>query len=369
MPSFEVKTAQRSYPSIVERGILQQVARFVPPNTGKIFIVTTDDVWALHGKRLEPRLSRYEIHVLTLPNGEENKRFSWVESLAEKMVEKGADKTSLVIGFGGGIVADVSGFLASIFMRGIPTVQIPTTLLAQVDAAVGGKTGVNLTSGKNLIGTYHHPNAVLTDPEVLATLNDREFRAGLFEIIKCAIIRDKALFEFLESSVRKVLAKDPASVERIICDAVRIKAEVVSIDERDDDLRRILNFGHTVGHAMEAETGYTYFIHGEAVAWGMLAATRLAELLDVVSLSDGERIKQLVCRYGPLPQAGSLDPDHLVERLFKDKKTVGGKVHFVLPTGIGEVKVFAGQDMAVVREAIVNTLHAPSATLLQSIAR
>lgn len=357
MPTFEVKTAQRTYPSIVERGILQHVNRFIPRNTGKLFIITTEDVWRLHGKRLEPRLAGYDHFVLKLAEGEENKRFSWVESLAEEMMKHGADKASLIIGFGGGIVADVSGFLASIFMRGIPTIQIPTTLLAQVDAAVGGKTGVNLTSGKNLLGTYHHPLAVLADPEVLCTLSDREYRAGLFEIIKCAIIRDAQLFDFLESSASYILGKQPAAVDRIVADAVRIKCEVVSADERENDLRRILNFGHTIGHAMESETGYVYFVHGEAVAWGMLAATRLAELLDVLSPSEAARITKLIHRYGPLPSAAALDPDHLVSRLSSDKKSMGGNVHFVLPTRIGEVKVFAGQDMVIVRQAIVDSLQ------------
>lgn len=357
MPTFEVKTAQCSYPAIVERGILQNVNRFIPRNTGKIFVVTTEEPWRLHGKRLENRLINHEHYILKLAEGEENKRFSWVESLAEEMMGKGADKTSLVIGFGGGIVADVSGFLASIFMRGIPTIQIPTTLLAQVDAAVGGKTGVNLTTGKNLLGTFHHPRAVLTDPEVLCTLPDREYRAGLFEIIKCGIIRDAALFDFLESSAAAVLAKQPAAVDRIVADAVRIKCEVVSADERENDLRRILNFGHTVGHAMEAETGYVYFVHGEAVGWGMLAATRLAELLDVLPGGDAARIAKLIHRYGPLPSAAEIDPDHLIRRLSSDKKSIGGDVHFVLPTRIGEVKVFAGQDMSIVRQAIVDSLQ------------
>jgi 3-dehydroquinate synthase len=358
MPTFEVKTAQRTYPSVVERGILQNIRRFIPRGTGKVFVITTAEVWRLHGKRIANQIAVYEHFVLTLPEGEENKRFSWVETLAEQMMEHGADKTSLVIGFGGGIVADVSGFLASIFMRGIPTIQIPTTLLAQVDAAVGGKTGVNLTSGKNLIGTYHHPVAVLTDPDVLYTLPPREYRAGLFEIIKCGIIRDASLFNLLESSAQKVLDNDPACVDQIVAAAVRIKAEVVSADERESDLRRILNFGHTVGHAMEAETGYVRYVHGEAVAWGMLAATRLAELLNVLPTPYAGRIRSLICRYGPLPPASDLDPDRLVDRLSKDKKTVGGNVHFVLPTRIGEVKIFAGQDMAVVREAIVDTLRA-----------
>ncbi len=295
--------------------------------------------------------------MLFLAEGESQKRFSWVESLAEQMVEQGADRTSLVIGFGGGIVSDISGFLASIFMRGIPTIQIPTTLLAQVDAAVGGKTGVNLTSGKNLIGSYHHPVAVLTDPEVLCTLPAKEYRAGLFEVIKCAIICDPSLFDFLDTHAEEVFSMQPEAVDRIVATAVRIKAEVVSVDERDNDKRRILNFGHTVGHAIEAETEYVRFIHGEAVAWGMLAATRLAELLRILPESEAKRINQLICRYGPIPPASDINPDHLVSRLSSDKKTVQGKVHFVLPIYVGEVKVYAGDNMDIVRRAVVETLQ------------
>src|SRR5262249_27508950 len=172
------------------------------------------------------------------------------------MVQRGADRTSMIIAFGGGIVNDMGGFLAAIFMRGIPVVQIPTTLLAQVDAAVGGKTGVNLVSGKNLIGSFHQPAAVLIDPAVLATLPDREYRAGLYEIIKTGVIRSFPLFAFLAGHRDAVLSREPAAVDYIIAESVRIKAEVVTADEREGDLRRILNFGHTFGHALEAETGY-----------------------------------------------------------------------------------------------------------------
>ncbi len=357
MPTFEVKTAQRAYPCVVERGVVGRVRQWIPRGTGKVFVITTDQVWRQHGKRLEPKLAPNEFHVLTLAEGESQKRFTWVESLAEQMVQEGADRKSLVIGFGGGIVADVSGFLASIFMRGIPTIQIPTTLMAQVDAAVGGKTGVNLTSGKNLLGTYHHPLAVLTDPDVLCTLPNREYRAGLFEIIKCAIICDPSLFDLLEKQADEVLAMRPEVVDQIVAAAVRIKAEVVSSDERENNIRRILNFGHTVGHAIEAETEYVRFVHGEAVGWGMLAATRLAELLEILPASEAERIRRLICRYGPLPSAKDLDPDHLVARLSSDKKTVQGKVHFVLPLYIGEVKVYAGENLPLVRRAIVETLQ------------
>jgi 3-dehydroquinate synthase len=328
-------------------------------------VVTTEDVWRLHGTVLEEQFGPEKMQVLFFPGGEANKRLDRVEELAEQMVARGGDRTSLVIGFGGGIVTDVSGFLAAIFMRGVPVLHIPTTLLAQVDAATGGKTGVNLRSGKNLIGSFHQPVAVLIDPEVIATLPPREYRAGLFEVIKCGIIRDRALFELLAEQSEDVLAMKRELLDELIAGAVRIKAEVVSADERESDLRRILNFGHTVGHAIEAETKYAQFLHGEAIALGMLAATRLAELIRMLSGADAERIRHTICRYGACfngrnggwPSARNLDPHRLITRLASDKKTVEGKVHFVLPTAIGQVRIVPGIDRAVIRQAITESLQ------------
>jgi 3-dehydroquinate synthase len=358
MPILEVQTAQHTYASVVERGILAEVREYIPRATSRIFVVTTEDVWKLHGSTFSQSLRGANIHVLFFPGGEANKRFAQVEALAEQMVEHGADRGSLVIGFGGGIVTDVGGFLAAIFMRGVPVLQIPTTLLAQVDAAVGGKTGVNLVGGKNLIGSFHQPVAVLIDPNVLATLPEREYRAGLFEVVKCGVIRDPDLFRRMALRSKEILALESDLVDSLIADAVRIKAEVVSEDEREGGLRRILNFGHTIGHAIEAETGYIRFLHGEAVAHGMLAATRLAKLTGMLSEVGASEIAATIRKYGPIPAAGDLDPDRLIARLGSDKKTIQGKVHFVLPARIGEVKVVSGIDPVVIREAIVETLHA-----------
>jgi 3-dehydroquinate synthase len=358
MPGLEVRTAQHTYSNVIERGILRRVSEFIPQTAGKLFIITTQDVWTLHGRRMEEHLKQGR-EVVFFPNGEVNKRLAAVEELANQLAAHGADRTSIVIGFGGGIVTDVSGFLAAIFMRGIPVLQIPTTLLAQVDAAVGGKTGVNLVSGKNLIGSFHQPLAVLIDPDVLSTLPEREYRAGLFEVIKCGIIRDRALFDLLARVPDQVLSRQPVLVDKLIASAVRIKAEVVSADEREGDLRRILNFGHTIGHAIEAETEYVRFLHGEAIAWGMLAAARLAELLGMLQHEPAETIKQVICRYGPLPPANDLDCGSLLERLAGDKKTLQGRIHFVLPTAVGEVKVISGIDPHIIGQAIIESLQAP----------
>jgi 3-dehydroquinate synthase len=312
--------------------------------------VTTADVWALHGAAVRAD------HVLFFPGGEARKRLSEVEALAEQMVAAGADRSSVVIAMGGGIVNDVAGFLAAIFMRGIPVIQVPTTLLAQVDAAVGGKTGVNLVAGKNLVGSFHQPLAVLIDPDVLATLPEREYRAGLYEIIKCGVIRDAELFRILDECASDVLSMRPAVVDRIIAEAVRIKAEVVSADEREGDLRRILNFGHTVGHALEAETKYERFLHGEAVAFGMRAAAAIAERTGHLKSPDRATIDRAIAKYGPIPSLQGISAGALAARLGSDKKTVQGKVHFVLPVRIGEVKIVSGIDDSTVRESIEGVL-------------
>jgi len=356
MPSFSIKTPQRDYCAVVERDILSRIAQYIPKDSGKVFVVTTEDVWRHQGVTLSHGLSGIAHDVLYLPGGEERKRLSHVESAAEQMVRAGADRTSLVIAFGGGIVNDMAGFLAAIFMRGIPVLQAPTTLLAQVDASIGGKTGVNLVEGKNLIGSFHQPLAVLIDPAVLATLPDREYRAGLFEVIKYGVIRSAPLFQLLVEQTDAVLAKEPRIVDRIIEESVRIKAEVVSADERESGVRRILNFGHTFGHALEAETAYARYLHGEAVGFGMCAAAHLAKTLGAVDQQDAAGILDAVRRYGPIPSSDGITPERIAARLVKDKKTIQGNVHFVLPRRIGEVTVVSGVEDGAVLSAIRSAL-------------
>jgi 3-dehydroquinate synthase len=358
MPSFRVETPQRAYDAVVERGAIARLTDVLPPRAGKLFVVTTEDVWKFHGNKIQEVLSSRPHTILFFPGGEPRKRLHEVEALAERMMAAGGDRASIVVAFGGGITNDVAGFLAAIFMRGVPVIQIPTTLLAQVDAAIGGKTGVNLVSGKNLIGSFHQPLAVLIDPDVLDSLPPREYRAGLYEIVKAGVIRDAALFRFLEQSADRVLRRDADALEHIISAAVRIKAEVVTADEREGDLRRILNFGHTIGHALEAETLYQRFLHGEAVAFGMQAATNLAEKTGKLAAPDATAIHSLVSRYGPIPSLDGIPAENLVARLGADKKTIQGKVHFVLPTRIGEVTIVSGIDPAVIRASIEDVLRA-----------
>jgi 3-dehydroquinate synthase len=278
------------------------------------------------------------VEVVEMPDGERSKTLSQLEKLASKLVSRGADRQSVILALGGGVVGDVAGFLASVFMRGIPVVQIPTTLVAQVDSAIGGKTGVNLKSGKNLLGTFHQPLAVLADPDVLATLPEREYRSGLFEAMKYGVIRNPAIFELMEANRDALLGRDGALLETLITECIRVKADVVSADERESGERRILNFGHTIGHALEAETDYKQFLHGEAVGWGMIAATMIGAGMQITDPLTAQRIIGLVRAYAPLPRV-DVNSEGIAKRLLSDKKTVDGVPHFILPTSIGKVEV------------------------------
>ena len=353
MSSHTVATGHQTYEAIVESGVLGRISDFIPKNAGRVFVLTTRDVWELHGARA----GSFAHGVLFFPGGEVNKRLTVVEQLADEMLAAGADRSSILVAIGGGIVTDVGGFLAAAFMRGIPVIQVPTTLLAQVDAAVGGKTGVNLVGGKNLFGAFHQPLAVLADPDVLATLPPREYRAGLYEIVKHGIIASPALFDLMADRSADVLAMRPDAVQMMIDESIRIKSEVVSADEKEGGLRRILNFGHTVGHALEAETKYERFLHGEAVGFGMNAAVHLSHIHGLLSAADRDRMLAAIAAYGPIPSVTGIAADNLLARLVKDKKTIQGNVHFVLTDRVGSTKIVTGVPDARVREAVELALH------------
>jgi 3-dehydroquinate synthase len=328
---------------LVERGLLRSAAAALGPTVPldwRVFVVTQAPVRKPWGGILRKSFSKAgrKVEIIQMPDGERSKTLSQLEKLASKLVNRGADRRSVILALGGGVVGDVAGFLASIFMRGIPVVQIPTTLLAQVDSAIGGKTGVNLKSGKNLLGTFYQPLAVLADPDVLATLPEREYRSGLFEAMKYGVIRNPAIFELMEANRDALLQRNGALLETLITECIRVKAEVVSADERESGERRILNFGHTIGHALEAETDYKQFLHGEAVGWGMIAATMIGAAMQMTDSLTAQRIIGLVRACAPLPRV-EVNSEGIVKRLLSDKKTVGGVPHFVLPTSIGTVEV------------------------------
>ncbi len=348
---------------MISSGLLPKAGEYLRALVGsdqRMFVITVPPVRRKWGKKLMTSLGAAGLsaEMIEMPDGERQKKLATVEILAEKLTALEAERNAVIIALGGGVVGDVAGMLASVYMRGVSFVQIPTTVLAQVDASIGGKTGVNLRAGKNLLGTFHHPLAVLIDPEVLTTLPEREFRAGLYESLKCGVIGNPELFYRLEKTKVNQLRRDAAELEWVIAESVKLKAEVVSTDERESGLRRVLNFGHTIGHALEAESGYRRFLHGEAVAWGMIAAVNISSAIGRLAPETASQITASVLSFGRLPKV-TADGRKILQRLQSDKKTANGKVHFVLPTKIGHVEIVNDVPENVILTAI-DTIRALS---------
>jgi len=356
MTRVTIAVPTHPYDAIIENGLLEGAGEQLRKVVGireRLFVVTVPPVRRNWGRKLMTSFSSagFKVFSVEMHDGERYKRLATVEELAERLTRMGADRNAVIVAFGGGVVGDVAGLLASLYMRGVDVVQIPTTVQAQLDAAIGGKTGVNLRTGKNLIGTFHQPRVVLIDPGVLSTLPEREFRAGLYEALKCGVLGKPELFACLEKVQVKALRRDTAMLEWVIAESVRLKAEVVSSDERESGLRRVLNFGHTIGHALEAESGYRRFLHGEAVAWGMIAATHIAAATDRIDKNGARRISEAALSLGKLPGVEARSRD-IVRLLRSDKKTRDGIVHFVLPREIGKVEIVNDVAEKVVIEAV-----------------
>ncbi len=291
--------------------------------------------------------------VFLIPDGEGYKDFLWAFYLYGELLKSKFDRDSLLIAFGGGVVGDITAFVASTYMRGIRSIQVPTTLLSQVDSYVGGKTGINHPLGKNMIGTFYQPSMVLIDVDTLKTLPRREFNAGIAEIIKYGVIYDEELFKFLKRNRDAVLTLDPLPLTHIIKRSCEIKADVVSQDEYEAGLRAILNFGHTIGHAIETVTGYTRFLHGEAIAIGMCAASQIAVRIGIFNEEDSMRIKALIELYGlPSSMPQDINISDIMNAMEIDKKVKAGKVRFILPESIGKVRIEENIDMEIVKEAL-----------------
>src|SRR5205807_1641979 len=272
---------------------------------------------------------------ILVPDGERFKQMPTVSRIYEALIRANADRASTLVTFGGGVIGDMAGFAAATYLRGLPLVHVPTTLLAQVDSAIGGKVGVNHALGKNLIGAFYQPHGVLIDPSVLGTLPRREFRAGLYEVIKYGMTSSASLFDRVARERKAIFDREPAALTPIIAESCQIKASVVAQDEKESGLRRILNFGHTAGHAIEAVTKYKRFRHGEAVAYGMLVAAQLSASRGALAVVDQRALADLVTSLGPLPPISDLSATEMLEAIRPDKKVVAGTLHFVLPTAIG----------------------------------
>jgi 3-dehydroquinate synthase len=354
MEKVPVSLGDRSYDIVIGSGTLsgigERAARFGFSPT--IAIISNPTVFALYGKRVVESLvnAGFKCFSTLVPDGEEYKDYFWSYHILTELLKNRLDRNSCVFALGGGVIGDIAGFAASLYMRGIHFINIPTTLLAQVDSSVGGKTGVNHPSGKNMIGTFYQARLVWTDSNTLGTLPVKEFLCGIAEIIKYGVIWDVRLFETLEEKREAILNLDHEIMRYLIKRSCEIKAEVVSKDERESGLRAILNYGHTIGHAVETETGYSKYMHGEAVAMGMCMAARLSVALGIMESSQAERIKSVVSAYGlPTGLPKDLNGDKLIPLIYRDKKTVAGEMKFILPRNIGNVVIHKGMDMEILK--------------------
>jgi 3-dehydroquinate synthase len=351
-----VRSSAGEYSVVCGEGVFRDAASEIRKHGkfSRIHIVSSPKVWRAVGKSVQRGLGAKDIHATHLMDDAESaKNLFTVEKLSRSLVRAGIDRHALIIAVGGGVVGDVAGFAASACLRGVALVQVPTTLIAQVDSAVGGKTGVNLPEGKNLVGTFYPARLVLVDSAMLKSLPERQYRGGLAEVIKYGVIADAKLFAFLEKNFDAVLHRDPNSLAYIISRSLEIKAHVVSRDERESGLREILNFGHTFGHALETITNYRTYQHGEAVAWGMMAAALLGHEIGLTPANEVSRIVSLVRRMGPLPPWPKVPPKKLIAAMQSDKKSRAGKLRFVLAPKIGK----AESHDAVPLETLERVLH------------
>lgn len=355
MKTVHVNLGARSYDILIGRHLLERLPEFLSryERGSRIFVVSNPVVFELYGAGLKDSLQKagFEPTEFLIPDGEQHKTLTTVENIYTYLIAQGADRSSLLMALGGGVTGDVAGFVAATFLRGIPLIQIPTTLLAQVDSSVGGKTGVNHHLGKNLIGAFYQPDFVSVDLETLSSLPERQFNSGLYEVIKYGLIYDAQFFDFLEKRLDLLQGREPEVLETVISRCCEIKAEVISNDEREEDLRRILNFGHTFGHALEAAFEYQGVTHGEAVGYGMLAALRLSRDLGYLDTVDLNRVSRCIRAIGRLPNAAGVPFQELLEAMQRDKKRHHDDLVMILLKGIGQTVFHSNIDEHLLAEA------------------
>jgi 3-dehydroquinate synthase len=340
MIRLQVDLGSRSYPIYIGRSLLEQPACLQPHVAARrVLVVSNECVLRLHGERLRAGLAGLDVDELAIADGEAHKNLATFAQILDVLVARRHSRSTTVVAFGGGVVGDVAGFAAACYQRGVDLVQVPTTLLAQVDSSVGGKTAVDHPGGKNLIGAFHQPRAVVADTTTLSTLPERELRAGLAEVIKYGVMRDAAFFAWLEAHLPSLLARDDAALTQAIATSCRIKADVVGRDERESDLRAILNLGHTFGHAIETLGGYGSWLHGEAVAAGIVMAADLSVRLGWLPAADGARIRALLAAAGLPVVPPSIARADWLSAMAMDKKAAAGRIRLVLPRAIGAVEV------------------------------
>jgi 3-dehydroquinate synthase len=367
MKTLRVDLGHRSYSIVVGRGLLRRAGPILsgvgfssPP-----IIITNGLVWRMHGATLRESLdgSFGPSTVIRIGDGERYKSHETLLRIYDGLFRARADRRSWILAFGGGVIGDIAGFAAATFMRGIPYASVPTTLLAQVDSSIGGKVGINVPRGKNLIGAFHQPSAVLSDTDILATLPDRELASGLYEAVKCGAIRSAGLLQYIERHLPTILERRPGPLEHVILESSRIKAEVVSGDEREEELRMVLNYGHTVGHALEAATSYKRFKHGEAVAWGMIAAIGFGRELGMLDPADAGRLVRIIQRVADLPSLKGIGLPALWDTLKRDKKFRAGSIRLVLLPRLGATEIVSGIEPTHLKRFLRAFLEAEGAVI------
>lgn len=357
MASIRVELGERSYDIEVGAGLIDDPARYAPHLAGRTAALVTSSVIApLYRERVAKALrgAGAELIEVILPDGEEYKDWRTLNLVFDALLAAHCDRQTTIVALGGGVIGDLAGFAAAVYQRGVPFIQVPTTLLAQVDSSVGGKTAVNHPLGKNMVGAFHQPEAVIADVSTLATLPMRELRAGLAEVIKHGIIRDPVFFAWIEENLDRLLARDADALTHAVVRSCQIKAEVVGADERESGVRAILNFGHTFGHAIESGLGYGQWVHGEAVAAGMVMAADLSVRMGMLAQAEATRVRRLVERAG-LPVAGpaSLAPDRYLELMAVDKKAARGRIRFILLEKPGSAVLRGDLPEATVRQTLL----------------
>ncbi|OFV89419.1 MAG: 3-dehydroquinate synthase [Acidobacteria bacterium RBG_16_70_10] len=354
MLEIPVELRARRYTISIGHGLLRMLPDLLADLRGRrTVVVSSRRVWRLHGRAAARSLRTLgPLHLALVGDGERFKSRATLEALYDAFLAARLGRDGLVLAFGGGVVGDLTGFAAATYMRGVDWVVVPTTLLAMVDSAIGGKVGINHEAAKNLVGAFHQPRAVVADPALLETLPPRELRSGAYEVLKCALIGDRALFGALGQAPVGLRGWDRVDVENAVASACRIKAEVVERDERERGLRRLLNLGHTLGHALEAATGYRRYTHGEAVGWGLVGAAWIARRRELLGEAGYDTIAAAVDHIGPRPRVSDVPIASILGALGRDKKTRQGRTVFVLPTGIGRVTVREDISRAEVRHAL-----------------
>ena len=354
MESLSVALGSRAYPIHIGAGIIGSYGLYQPHLAGGSAAIVTNDVVApLYLAKVRKALGAARVTEIALPDGEQTKSWQTLNKVFDALLEARCGRDTLIVALGGGVVGDLAGFAAAVYQRGVPFIQVPTTLLAQVDSSVGGKTAINHALGKNMIGAFHQPRAVISDVATLDSLPERELRSGIAEVIKHGLALDVAFFEWIEKNIAALVARKPEALTHAVRRSCELKARIVAEDERESGARALLNFGHTFGHAIEAGTGYGAWLHGEAVAAGMVMAAELSLLMGHLKKTEVGRVRDLLKRAG-LPAAGpALAPERLIELMALDKKAAKGRTRFVVLEALGRAALRADIDEAAVRGAIV----------------